>query len=123
MFCMPRRHGLGEESMGTKGRRSSYKFTGKTQSKRGILALVLSAASIAAFLILVFLSFQSGGHGTLYAGSAGVCSMLLSAAAFVLAVLSLREEDSFQTIPCLATAISFLSLGIWVALYVIGFLL
>ncbi len=109
--------------MGTKGRRSSYKFTDKTQSKRGIAALVLAAVSIAVFFAVVFFSFQRGGQGTLYLGCAGVGSLLLSAVSFALAVLGIREENSFKFFPYLAAAASFLSLGIWVSLYVIGFIL
>lgn len=62
-------------------------------------------------------------NGTMYLGSAGVFSMLLALVAFILAVKSLGEENSYKFFPYIATVLSFLGLGIWVALYVAGFLL
>ena len=48
--------------------------------------------------------------------------MLLALVAVVLAVMSLREEDSFKLFPYLSTVMSFLAAGVWIAIYVIGFL-
>lgn len=49
--------------------------------------------------------------------------MLLAVTALVLAVGSLREENSFKLFPYLATFFSFLTTGVWVALYVLGFMM
>lgn len=106
-----------------KRHRRGYKFTEKTQSKRGILAFILALGSIAIFAAVIFNSFQNDGSGSMYLGSAGVTSMLLSAVALVIAILSLREENSFKLFPYLATVFSFLAAGIWIALYVVGFML
>lgn len=103
--------------------RSSYKFTDKTQSKRGIFSLSLAVLSFLIFVVVVMRSFYSGGNGSMYLGSAGVSSMLLSIVALVLALLSLREENSYKLFPYLATTVSFLDAGIWIALYVVGFIL
>lgn len=102
--------------------KNGYKFTHKSQSKRGIFSLILAALSILIFLCVIVLSFRSRGNGTMYLGSAGVSSMLLALAAFILAVKSLGEENSYKVFPYMATAVSFAALGIWAALYVIGFL-
>ena len=59
----------------------------------------------------------------MYLGSAGVSSMLISVVAFVLAIMSLGEENSYKLFPYLATVLSFLTLGIWVALYIVGFMI
>ena len=66
-------------------------------------------------------SFDSRGNGSMYLGSAGVTSMLIGICALVLAVKSLGE-NSFKLFPYLSTLCSLLITGIWVALYVIGFL-
>ncbi len=104
-------------------RRRNYKFTEKTQSKRGIAGLLLAAASIVIFFVVVNNSFHNGGNGSMYLGSAGVSSMLLAFVAFVLAVKSMKEENSFKLFTYLATVCSFVAAGVWVALYVVGFLL
>lgn len=105
-----------------KRHKRGYKFTEKRQSQRGIAALILSVVSMAIFVAVTLNSFWHGGNGSMYLGSAGVSSMLLGAVALVLALKSLGEENSFKLFPYLATIVSFLTTGVWVALYVIGFM-
>lgn len=101
-------------------RRRNYKFTEKTQSKRGILALSLAVVSLAVLVAVVMNSFWHQGNGSMYLGSAGVAAMLLGIVAFIIAVGSLREENSFKLFPYLATIGSFMAAGAWIALYVVG---
>ena len=101
-------------------RKRSYKFTEKTQSKKGMLALGLAGISIAIFVIVVYNSFQNRGNGSMYLGSAGVASLLMGGVAFVLAVQSLREENSFRLFSYLSAVCSFLITGVWIVLYIIG---
>lgn len=103
-------------------KKSGYKFTEKTQSKRGIFALLLAFVSMAIFIYVVMNSFQHRGAGSMYLGSAGVSSMLVALVAFVLALMSLGEEGSFKFFPYLATVFSFLASGVWIAIYVTGFM-
>lgn len=100
-----------------------YKFTKKKQSKRGIAALFLAVCSIGIFVYTVINSFRHGGNGSMYLGSAGVASMLVAFSAFVLAVRSLKEEQSFKLFPYLSTVLSFAAACIWTAVYLIGFLI
>ena len=100
-----------------------YKFTDKKQSKRGVIAWMLSVISLAVLVAVIVCSFQNKGNGSMYLGSAGVSSMLVGVVALFNAVLSLREENSYRFFPYLATICSFLAVGAWVALYVVGFLL
>ena len=83
-------------------RRGNYKFTEKTQSKRGIAGFVIAALSIGIFIYVVWNSYTHKGAGSMYLGSAGVTSMLLSIVGLVLSVKSLKEEDSFKLFPYLA---------------------
>ena len=84
------------------------------------ILFVLSSFSV--LVAAVVSSFDSRGNGSMYLGSAGVTSMLIGICALVLAVKSLGEENSFKLFPYLSTLCSLLITGIWVALYVIGFL-
>ena len=99
---------------GRNRKRRGYKFTEKTQSKKGIAAFGLAAISVC---ILVY-----GGNGSMYLGSAGVCSMLLSFVAAAIAVQSLKEEESFKLFPYLGTVTSFLAAITWIAIYAAGML-
>lgn len=85
-----------------------------------MFAFLLSVLSAVSFAVVVFLSFKEGGKGSMYLGSAGVTSMIFSILALILAVMSLREENSFKLFPYLATVSSFVTTGIWVVLYVAG---
>ena len=53
-----------------------YKFTEKTQSKRGMSALGLSGISLAVLVAVTVNSFWHQGNGSMYLGSAGVAAML-----------------------------------------------
>lgn len=88
-------------------RKYGYKFTEKTQSKKGIAAFILAVLSIAIFIYVIVNSFHHGGNGSMYLGSAGVSSMLVALVAVVLAVMSLREEESFKLFPYMSTVLSF----------------
>lgn len=104
-------------------RRGNYKFTEKKQSKRGIIASCTALVSIGIFAYVVWNSYTHEGAGSMYLGSAGVASMILSVVAFAVAVSSIREEDSFKLFPYLGLICSFLAMGAWIGLYVIGFML
>ena len=110
-------------AFGNRKRRGNYKFTEKTHSKRGIAGFVIAAISIGIFAYVVWNSFSHEGAGSMYLGSAGVTSMILAIVAFVLAVMSLREEDSFKLFPYLSTICSGLALATWIALYVMGMII
>ena len=103
-----------------KGRYGNYKFTEKTQSKKGIIGFLLAAVSIGIFIYVVWNSYSNRGDGSMYLGSAGVASMILSVVAVVISVMSLKEEDSFKLFPYLAMICSGVSCGTWIMLYIMG---
>ena len=45
-------------------RKYGYKFTEKTQSKKGIVAFILAVLSIAIFIYVIVNSFHHGGNGS-----------------------------------------------------------
>lgn len=102
-------------------RKNHYKFTGKKHSKRGMLACFLAAASIFALIYMIMTSFWQKGNGSVYLGSAGLLALAVAAAAFIQAVKSLREEDTFRGIPVISVILSLLASGAWIALYAVGF--
>lgn len=85
--------------------------------------LATALTSMVIFVTVVVNSFRNGGSGSMYLGSAGVFSLLLAFAALILAIGSLREENSFKLFPYLATFFSFLTTGVWVVLYTLGFIM
>ena len=91
-----------------------YKFTEKTLSKRGITALVLALLSLVSFVVMVVLAFRSAGNLSIYIACYGILAF---------AIISLKEENSFRSIPYAATFLSIFSLLIWIAVYAGGILL
>lgn len=107
---------------GLKRRRNHYKFTEKTHSKKGIVAMLLSILLVAGYVSVICLSFYSGGNLSPYYGSAGVSALILAIVAFILAIQSLMEEDSFKAFPRAALGFSVLAIICWGGTYAIGFL-
>ena len=100
-----------------------YKFTERTHSRRALIAIALAGGSIAGLVALVFIAAQSHGGASAYVGSAGLFLLLVGIAGLVVAIGSLREEDSFPVLPRISLALSALSCGAWIALYAWGFTL
>lgn len=73
------------------------------------------------YVLFIALSFRSAGKLSMYYGSMGVFAILLSLITFVLAVQSLREENSFRLFPRAALIVSLIAVFSWVGTYVIGF--
>lgn len=106
--------------MAKRRRRRNYKFTEKKQSKRALGALFVAVVSIGILIFVIINSYENRGNGSMYLGSAGITSLLLGMISFVLAVGSLREENSFKLFPYMATVLSFLVTGVWLMLYIAG---
>ena len=103
-------------------KRTSYKFTEKTHSKRGKRSLAMAIISVVVGISVVVISFQNSGNASVYVGSAGLFSLLLSLMALVEGIRSLREEESYKIFPGLGTFFSAVSFLAWLAVYIIGFM-
>lgn len=104
-----------------KKKRTSYKFTEKTHSRQGIRSLGLAVISILIGISVVVISFQNAGNASVYVGSAGIFSLLLSFVALVMGIRSLREEESYKIFPGLGTFFSGIAFLGWLSVYMLGF--
>lgn len=102
-------------------KRISYKFTEKTHSKRGIRAFGMALISIIVGISVVVISFKSAGNASVYVGSAGLFSLVLSFVALIIGIKSLKEEESYKIFPGLGTAFSAIAFLGWLAIYLAGF--
>lgn len=100
-----------------------YKFTEKTLSRRGVVALVLALVSLISFGIMLFLAFKSAGNLSIYIACYGILALAAGVVGVVLAILSLREEDTFRSVPWIALILSVLSTLTWCGVYIGGILL
>ncbi len=101
-------------------RPSSYKFTEKSQSKKGIVSFSIAVVLVLLYLIFVFLSFQEAGNLSTYYGGVGVLAMIFSIVTLIISITSLLEEDTFKLFPRLAIGTSLLAMLLWVGTYVLG---
>ncbi len=99
----------------------SYKFTKKKHSIRGLISFGLASLILVTYGVFIYLSYKDGGNLSAYYGGAGVMIMLLSIFTLVIAILSLKEENSFQLFPRIATGLSLLSVICWCGTYILGF--
>lgn len=104
-----------------KKKKISYKFTEKTHSKRGIQSLVMAMISIAIGISVVIISFENAGNASVYTGSAGIFSLILSLWALIMGMKSLKEEDTYKIFSGLGTAFSAIGFLSWLAIYIVGF--
>ncbi len=98
----------------------SYKFTEKTHSMRGVVAILLSVLSLAACGWMLWYSYYSGGNAGIYIGSAGMFGFFVAVTSFILAVLSVKEPETFRIVPYSSLVLSVLTVAVWVSLYVSG---
>ncbi len=104
-------------------RPNSYKFTEKSQSKKGIISFSVAAVLVLLYLIFVFLSFKEAGNLSTYYGSVGVLAMIFSIVTLIVSITSLLEEDTFKLFPRMAIGTSILAVFLWVGTYVMGFVM
>ncbi len=102
-------------------RPGKIRFTEKKHSRRALLGMLLAAASLGGLCILVGISMGNHGTSSAYIGSGGLFFLLVALAALYVAVPSLKEENSFPTLPRLATLLSVLACLSWIGLYAWGF--
>lgn len=98
----------------------NYKFTEKTHSIRGIIAIVLAAASLFACGFMLWYSYSSRGNAGIYVGSAGIFGFFVAVLSVILAVSSVREPETFRIIPYTSLGVSLAAVAVWIALYVGG---
>lgn len=96
------------------------KFTDKRSSKPGIASLLISACSLIWLVYALIRTFLAGDAvGNLF-GGVGMLALVMQFVAAVLAVRSLHEDNVFRGIPKAATAVAFVLLLLWAAIYGLG---
>lgn len=102
--------------------KSSYKFTGKTHSKKAMISAGIAGISLLMYLIFIYLSYKVGGNLSAYYGSFGFLAMVAAMISFGMALTTLKEENSFALFPKVAVVTSILSNLCWIGTYISGFM-
>ncbi|MEG0961907.1 MAG: DUF6142 family protein [Lachnospiraceae bacterium] len=101
-------------------RRGNYKFTQKKQSVQGMISFGISVISVGVGIGMVVISFQKNGNASVYTGSAGLFSLLLSMLALGIGITGLKEEGKYKLFSVLGTVVSSMALLSWAAIYALG---
>ncbi len=101
--------------------RRRFKFTEKTQSKKGIAASIVAFVLLVIYIVFIALAYQAKGTLSAYFGSVGVLAILVTIYNFVIVIQGMKEENSFQFFPRLALGLTILESIFWIGTYIIGF--
>lgn len=101
-------------------RKNHFKFTEKTQSKRGIISLCVAGVLLVIYIIFVALAYKSYGELSMYFGSVGLLAILVTVVNLVTSFLSIREENSYKLIPHIAMLVTLIDALCWIGTLVIG---
>lgn len=97
-------------------KRKNYIFTNRRHSKRAIMATILGIISNSSLVIVIYLSYLSGGAVPLSYGLTGLLAAVFSMTGLVLGVMAVRDKDTFKFFPVVGTLLNLAALGILVLL-------
>ena len=103
-----------------KEKKTTMKFRGRTQSKKGIGSLLLSVLSIVGFIALCVVSTMWEGNAPMLVGSIAILLAVCCAAAFWLAVNALKEKEVYYGMPIVSMILSGAQFIVFLCLYMIG---
>lgn len=99
----------------------TIKFRSRTQSTKGIVALLIAIATVIATAVMIVVATRAGGATGILAGVMGLVVMVVAAAGFALALKSLYERDVLSVLPITALLLNGFVVIFYLCMYVIGF--
>ena len=103
-----------------KERESSLHLTDKHHPLLGIVATLLAVLSAGMFGAACVAASGSNGHAGLLVGFVGICSLVVAGVGFVLAWISLHQEDIRPHFPTIASICNGLLVIFYLMLYIWG---
>ena len=103
-----------------KERESSLHLTDKHHPLLGIVATLLAVLSAGMFGSACVAASGSNGHAGLLVGFVGICSLVVAGVGFVLAWISLHQEDIRPHFPTIASICNGLLVIFYLMLYIWG---
>ena len=103
--------------------KNALRLSDKKHPGSAIIATGIGGVSLLLFLVICFISSNSGGKAGIFAGVAGIFCMLLSIAGFITAWVSLRGENIRPLFPTIAAVLNGLLMVFYFFLYMWGMFL
>jgi len=95
-------------------------FSGRRQTKMGILSAIMGIVVILGFLIICILSGLSDGKGGLLLGMIGLTLLILSVTGLVVSYKAFKKKDIFYGFPIAGAVINGFMLIVLFTLYLLG---
>lgn len=100
--------------------KKSYNFTDKTHSKDGRIATAMGSIAVVVLLFLVVCSIVSKGSLGIWYGLTAFVDAIVAFSGMVIAVGSLKEEDSLKMYPWIGVFLNASVFLIFLVLFIIG---
>ncbi len=101
-------------------KKSSFKFSDKSYSKRGIISTIIGIISLIVLTIIFIASSNSYGNGELILGLIGDLIFIASLIGLGIALYSFKESDIYYRYSILGAGINSLIVVSLFALFVVG---
>lgn len=93
-------------------KKSSYMFTNKEHTQKGIMSTILGVISLATLAYAVFMSYQKVGDVPRQYGAAAMLVMIFAFVGIILGVISKTERDKFYLFTYLGIVLNVLALAV-----------
>lgn len=100
--------------------KKKYRFTTKSQSKRGIFSCVLAVLAVGLLAVAFFAAYVFRGQAGKYVAILGAVSFLLTICGFYHGIRGKKEENSYQLFPNLGCFFNLIVLAAFAGIYVLG---
>ena len=106
--------------MGQHTRKSSYMFTNKSQSPKGIVSAALGCIDILFMVLVILFCFKAKGNATPRYAVVSMLALVFSSIGFVMGVMSRMEKDRFYLFPNIGIITNFLVVAFTIFMLILG---
>lgn len=96
------------------------RLTDKKHPPMGILSTIIACLSFCMFVVVCVMSGNHGGKAGMYAGVVGIICLIMSICGFIIAWISLHQEDIRAVFPTIGSVANGILTIFYMLLYVIG---
>lgn len=101
-------------------KKSSYMFTNKTQSPKGIVSCILGCMDILFLVLVILFCFRAKGDATPRFAVVSMLALVFSGIGFVMGVMSRTEKDRFYLFPNIGIITNFLVVAFTIFMLILG---
>ena len=101
-------------------KKSSYMFTNKSQSPKGIISAVLGCMDILFLVLVILFCFKAKGNATPRFAVVSMLALIFSGVGLVMGVMSRMEKERFYLFPNIGIITNFLVVAFTIFMLILG---